>query len=108
MSEWPRDYQNPSQEYLDLEKKHRDYVNGESDKMKLSYFLFKGVLITRAEFATCVELRLVTFKEDSKENYEKFMSQWKETKDTFGYMGYPHEEDENGYCEACDGLCIKE
>lgn len=86
-TDFPRDFENPSQEYLDIEKNFKGDREHITDEQTLAMMLFKGFRLTRNEFSTCVAKDLVINCDDTDDSYEKFMAKWTETEKQFGYFG---------------------
>ena len=80
--EWPKDYKNPSKQYLGIEENFKRYDN---EKSYLAMKIWKGFRLSREEYSKAVEDHLI-IGEDTDESYKKFMETWKETEKQFGYF----------------------
>ncbi|MHA2022648.1 MAG: hypothetical protein ACTSWQ_03195 [Candidatus Thorarchaeota archaeon] len=83
MTDFPKGYKNPTDDYLAIEKKFKGDRKHIQDEQTLSLMLFKGFRLTRNEFSNCVSMDLIINTADTDKAYDKFMSKWKETETQF-------------------------
>lgn len=85
MENFPRDWTNPSKDYLKIERKYKGDREHITDETSLSFMILKGYRLTRNEFSNAVRFKLIVNREDTDKDYKIFMSRWKETESSFGY-----------------------
>jgi len=82
-NEWPRDWQNPSEEYLKIEKRFKGNRIHITDEETLAIMILKGYRLTRTEYSLAVIYNMILL-EDTDKDFKKFMRKWKETEKQFG------------------------